>query len=294
MKQSKEKCYQDYYDSYAACLSLWPVPLKTMNVSTTYGETHVIISGSENKPPLILLHGLGFSSTMWYPNIEGLSAEFCTYCIDIIGDANKSLSSRKPTDRREYSQWLLEVIKGLHLEKPNIAGLSYGGFISLNFAYHFPEYVNKVILLCPAATFKPFRLQFFLRIFSLLLFSKGKVLQKFMNWMFGGRYHLDPLFIQQFEAGINLRRALKIKGKKRKLGSSWPSVLPNDELQEIKPSVLLLVGDKEAIYDPRKVLARATKYIPRIQAVLIPNVGHGMSMEQPELINTYIMNFLNT
>ncbi|WP_410511514.1 alpha/beta hydrolase [Paenibacillus sp. BR2-3] len=293
MEIEKENGFQDYCDAYTTCLSLWPVPYKTIYVSTTFGETHVIISGSEDKPPLLLLHGLGFSSTMWYPNIEGLSAEFCTYCIDIIGDRNKSIYNRKPTNRTDLSEWLFEVINALHLEKPNIAGLTYGGFISLNFASHFPEFVNKVILLCPAATLKPFRIQFFLRIFSLLLFSKGKVLQSFMDWMFDGRYQLNPLFIQQFAAGINLKRTSSKHRLKSKSKSAWPSVLSNDELQKIKVSVLLLVGDKEVIYDPRKVIARAKKWIPRIQAVLIPNVGHGMSMEQPKIINHYILNFLN-
>ncbi|MDT3429236.1 pimeloyl-ACP methyl ester carboxylesterase [Paenibacillus forsythiae] len=293
MKQAFKECYQDYYKSYNECLSLWPVSYTTLDVSTTFGETHVIRSGSTDKPPLILLHGMGFSSTMWYPNIAGLSSEFSIYCIDIIGDTNRSVCNRKPANRAELARWLLEVINALQIEKPSIAGLSYGGFITLNFAYHYPEYVNKVILLCPAATIKPFKLQFFIRIFSLMLFSKGKVLQSFMDWMFGGRYEVNPLFLQQFEAGVKLRRSSKADRSKSHSKSIWPTVFTNVELQEIKMSVLLLVGDKEEIYNPRKVIARAKKWIPRIQTHLIPNVGHGMSMEQPEITNNYIINFIS-
>lgn len=293
MKLTFEESCQEYDDLYNECLSLWPVSYKTVIVTTTFGETHVIISASSDKPPLILLHGLGLSSTMWYPNIEGLSTEFSIYCIDIIGDINKSVCKRKPANRIELSQWLLEVINELQLEKPNVVGLSYGGYITLDFAYHFSEYVNKVILLCPAAAIKSFKIQFFIKIFSLLLFSKEKVSQSFMNWIFGGRYQINPLFLKQFEAGVNIRRLSRANRSKSRSKSAWPSVLPNEELQQVKPNVLLLVGDKEVIYNPRKVIERATKWIPKIQAVLIPNVGHGMSMEQPIIVNNYIINFIN-
>ncbi|NGM83489.1 alpha/beta hydrolase [Paenibacillus sp. 7124] len=295
MKQTYKEFFQDYYKSYNECLSLWPVPYQTVDVTTSFGDTHVIICGSTDKPPLILLHGLGFSSTMWYPNIEGLSHDFKIYCIDIIGDTNKSVLSRKPASRVELAQWLHEVIVALNIDKPNIVGLSYGGFITLNFAYYYAEFVNKVILLCPAATIKPFKIQFFIRIFSLLLFSKGKVLQGFMDWMFGDRYQVNPIFLKQFETGVRLRRSLRGERTKTnfKSKSTWPTVFTKEELKEIKPNVLLLVGDKEEIYNPRKVIARAKKWIPRVQTVLIPNVGHGMSMEQPELTNNYIVNFIN-
>jgi pimeloyl-ACP methyl ester carboxylesterase len=293
LRQPYKESLQDYYKSYDECLSLWPVPHQTVNVPTSFGDTHIIICGSKDKPPLILLHGLGFSSTMWYPNIEGLSNDFNIYCVDIIGDTNKSVCNGKPANRVELALWLHEVIIALNLEKPNIAGLSYGGFITLNFAYHYAELVNKVILLCPAATIKPFKIQFYIRIFTLLLFSKGKVLQGFMDWMFGGRYQVNPVFLKQFETGVKLRRSMRAEYTKTSSKSIWPTVFTKEELKEIKPNVLLLVGDKEEIYNPKKVITRAKKWIPGVQTILIPNVGHGMSMEQPELTNKYIVNFIN-
>ncbi|AIQ13400.1 alpha/beta fold hydrolase [Paenibacillus durus] len=288
-----EADHKDYLEAYSACLSLWPVAYKTVYVTTSYGDTHILISGSEENPPLLLLHGLGFSSTMWYPNIAELSKSCCTYCIDIVGDANKTIFTRKPASRSELSEWLLEVIKALNLERPDLAGLSYGGFIALNFAIHYPEYINKVILLSPAGTLQPFKLQFFARVFSTLFFSgKKALLDNFLRWMFEERYEMHPLFLQQLTAGMRLRRSSSVDRGKKKSKSIWPSVIPNDELKNIKSDVMLLLGEEEVIYNPVKGLKRAKKWIPRIDAKLLKNVGHGMSMEQPDLINNYILSFL--
>lgn len=83
-----------YFQTYDESLGLWPVPYKAYYVSTRFGQTHVIASGPENAPPLVLLHGALFSSTMWYPNIADWSSKYRTYAIDIIGDKNKSIPCR--------------------------------------------------------------------------------------------------------------------------------------------------------------------------------------------------------
>lgn len=288
-----EENYNHYLASYQECLTLWIVPYTSQYIPTSYGDTHILISGSMDKPPLILLHGLGFSSTMWYPNVEELSKHYCIYAVDIIGDANKSISSHNPRSRLELSQWLLEVITELKLHKPHILGLSYGGFISLNFAIHYPEHVNKVVLMSPAATLKPFRIQFFVRIFTTLLVSKkGMLFHSFLEWMFAERVKLHPLFLQQLSSGMKYRRSLSANQDKKSSKSQWPVKIPSRELNNISNDVLLLLGDKEVIYNPVQAMKRAQKWIPSIDAYLLSNVGHGMSMEQPEMINEYILNFL--
>src|SRR5688500_2064537 len=62
-----------YDQAYDLALTLWPVPFKELVVPTSHGNASVIVSGPENAEPLVLLHGMNASSTMWYPNIEALS-----------------------------------------------------------------------------------------------------------------------------------------------------------------------------------------------------------------------------
>ena len=44
---------------YDAKLAQWPVPYESVFVNTSYGKIHVIVSGPENAPPVLLIHASG-------------------------------------------------------------------------------------------------------------------------------------------------------------------------------------------------------------------------------------------
>lgn len=142
-----------YFRAYKESLGLWPVHYKTFYVSTRFGQTHIIASGPEDAPPLVLLHGALFSSTMWYPNIEDWSSKYRTYAIDIIGDKNKSIPADLCGTRAGYADWLLEVFDALGIEKSHMVGLSLGGLHTMNFALRAPERVESAAILSPATHF---------------------------------------------------------------------------------------------------------------------------------------------
>ena len=63
-----------FIEKYDAVVADWPVPCEERDVRTGFGTTHVIVSGPETGPPLVLLHGAGATAAMWRPVIEALSA----------------------------------------------------------------------------------------------------------------------------------------------------------------------------------------------------------------------------
>ncbi|AJS58874.1 alpha/beta fold hydrolase [Paenibacillus sp. IHBB 10380] len=65
-----------YNIKYEKSLSLWNVPYTTFYVPTRFGKTHVISCGPDDGEPLILLHAMGFSSTIWFPNIQHLAKKY--------------------------------------------------------------------------------------------------------------------------------------------------------------------------------------------------------------------------
>ncbi len=56
--------------------------------------------------------------------------------------------------------------------------------------------------------------------------------------------------------------------------------------------VLLLLGEKEVLYDARSAVNRARQLIPHIQAEIIPNAGHMLNTDQPKMVNEKILNFI--
>ncbi len=73
----------------------------------------------------------------------------------------------------------------------------------------------------------------------------------------------------------------------------FPTVFNDDELRQIKAHTLLLIGAEEVICNPEEAVNRAKQLIQNVEAEVIPNAGHGLPMEQPELVNERILGFLN-
>ena len=47
-----------FYAAYEAMLKRWPVPYEELYIPTRFGETHVIASGSQGAPALVLFHSI--------------------------------------------------------------------------------------------------------------------------------------------------------------------------------------------------------------------------------------------
>jgi hypothetical protein len=60
------------------------VPLIEKTISTTLGQTYLIIWGDTNNPPMIILHGWQADATLWIDIAPYLAQKFCLYAPDIF------------------------------------------------------------------------------------------------------------------------------------------------------------------------------------------------------------------
>ena len=145
-----------YMAAYDSDLEKWPVPYETKYVPTSYGDTYMIVSGPVDGEPLILIHGYGSNASHWKTNIAALAQSHRVCALDIIGQVGRSKPVKVFSDRTAFAEWLTEILDALEIEKANMVGYSYGGFITTCYAIEKPERLKKVVLLAPAATFLPF------------------------------------------------------------------------------------------------------------------------------------------
>lgn len=273
----------DYVSAYDAALQLWPVPYEENDIITRFGTTHVIASGSEGSPSLLLLHATGTSSTLWFPNIDALSSAFRVYAVDIIGEPGKSRQSRLLRNREDCANWLVDVMQGLGLKRTNIAGLSYGGWHTLNFSLFFQDRINKIVALAPGASILPFSWPVLL-LLRLLPYSpiKPNPFRSFFNKGF----HPNELFARQFAIGVKHFRYAD------PMESIFTNVFSEDELSRINVPTLFIVGENEIIYDPVVAIEKVNQLMQNVETKLVPNASHLVSMEQPARVNKHILNFL--
>jgi pimeloyl-ACP methyl ester carboxylesterase len=273
-----------YLTAYDATMRLWPVPFESRYVATRFGSTHVVVSGSPELPPLVMLHAAhGVGATQWYTNAAELSQQYRLYAADFVGGAGKGTQTHAILDRQDCSDWLADVIDGLGLNRPDIVGSSQGGWLALNFGLLEPERVGSLCLLAPAASILPLRLitQLMIR----LPLQPAWTGRPIMKAMFGGRAPIQ-------EEIINLL-TLHLKHFHYQQRPVIPSAFPEAELQGLESPTLLLVGDHEIIYDPRTVLKKAMRLIPRIEAELVEGSGHLINMELPKFCSGRLLRFLS-
>jgi pimeloyl-ACP methyl ester carboxylesterase len=274
-----------FIQAYDRTLQEWDVPVESKYIDTFFGKTHVLISGPEGAEPLILFHGFGFSSTMWIENMKPLSERYRIYAVDFIGDINKSEAIWQIKNKEECASWFREILSGLRIQKAHVAGLSYGGFIALVLAIYAPQFINKMVVMSPAASFQPQNKKFFIKCLLAGIFPTTKRLNDLMNYMIGKGNQVNETLRNQFIVGM--QNALP----KNKL---FPSYMKDDELITIQCPMLLLIGDQDIQYDPRKAIARANHLVPNIQSKLVADAGHGLAMERPETVNSLMISFFGT
>ena len=136
-------------ERYQVFLKHWPVPNQQVRVPTSQGETFVVVSGPENAPALLLLHGGMMNSSMWMGEVTAFARFFRVYCIDMIGEPGLSAPARPPLASDAYAVWLDDVLNHLAVARASILGISLGGWLALDYAIRRPEKVERVAVLCP-------------------------------------------------------------------------------------------------------------------------------------------------
>ncbi len=159
-----------YLAAYSAAMKLWPVPYEEMNIRSRFGMTHIVVSGLKDTPTLVFLHGYWATLTMWALNIADFSKDYRVYAIDIIGQPSKSIPDEPIRNAADYVAWLTATLDGLHLDRISLVGMSFSGWLALNYAVAAPERVQKLALLSPAASVLPIVRQFSPRGILMMLF----------------------------------------------------------------------------------------------------------------------------
>ena len=98
------------------------------------------------KPNLLLLHGALGSSAQFEDLKNLLSDDFNVLTMNFTGHGGRALGF----GAFSISLFTLDVVEFLRLQqidKVSIFGYSMGGYVALNFARHYPEWVDKIMTL---------------------------------------------------------------------------------------------------------------------------------------------------
>lgn len=276
-----------YLRAYDQVLAQWPVPYGELEVPTPFGDTHIIASGPEGAPPLVLLHATGTSSTGWLLNVGPLSQRFRVYAVDIVGEPGKTRQTRLLADRADCASWVSAILEGLGVDRVRLAGWSFGGWLTLNFVLAAPHRVEQAVLLAPYASLAPYSLPVLLFLKAGPYLPLGPPGQLTLRMMAPG-FAFNEQFARQFALG---GRYFHYANPRR---SVFPTPYLDEELRLVSVPTLLLVGEKEQTFSPRRALTTAARVVPGIQTELLAGAGHLLAMEKAQQVNDRILEFLGS
>jgi len=273
-----------YIKAYNETLKLWKIPFQEENIITSYGTAHIIISGPKNAETLVLLHGMDASSTMWYPNIEALSKNHRVYAIDFLMEPGKSVSCGETISKEETMAWYNEIFKHYNLKKIKLVGASRGGWLATLLATQENNTISKMVLLSPAQTLE--NLDKMHKASSALmfkLFPNKKKLENTLNAFAFYPEKIHPIYKNQFF----------LANKFAKTNMSFIQMQPfsKEEIEKITIPVLIMIGDND-IVNSQKSLEKGNELLPKGEMVTIENAGHFLTIDQPEVVNQKIIDFL--
>jgi pimeloyl-ACP methyl ester carboxylesterase len=277
-----------YIAAYDRTLESWPVPYESKFVSTSYGKTHVLVSGPEDGEPIVLMHGKGDSATSWIANVAALSSKHRVYAYDILGDVGKSTVEKPISNRSEFADWLTQVLDRLAIQKTYMVGLSMGSYLTINYALEKPERLKKIVLLAPAATFSSLTTSLNLMGMISTMFGFEFLIKRFNRSVIGSENLL--------ESDVGKQVILGMKSWRLPMERPYilPEMLPDEDLINLEVPTLLVVGELDNVNrdSPAVVIERAENLIPNIQTIVVPSAGHTLNMSEPEVINSAILDFL--
>jgi len=279
-----KKAEQKYITAYNNTMKLWPVPYTEKDIPTSFGSAHVIISGPANGEPLVLFHGLDASSTMWYPNIKSYAKKYRVYAVDHIIESGKSVSKDGKFTINDIVPWYNEVFDALNLKKIYLLGTSGGGWNATYYTIHSKGRVKKLVLLAPVETFTHITMKpKTLTAANFKFFPSRKHLNKMLNNFSQRAATIDPLFIDQMYLGT----------KNTKISTNMLRMNPftDEEFKTLTFPVMVLIGDHDILNKP-EVIDIASKVLPNVNAALIHDAGHFVSMDQQEEVDKRVMEFL--
>jgi len=270
---------------YEATLSSWPVPKRSIYVSTRHGETHVLIAGNPGAPPLFIFHGWGgdaAGASQEY-DLSLLGERYRLYIPDTIGQRGRSAPSRPPTDGAAYGEWIADMFDELEVESTNVVGISGGGYLSLKIASHAPERVRKALIMSTAGMVSPAVSWRLLLVVPVVIYPSMKTVRWFLRALSSPT--TKPELMEDFAISIYLMF------KHHRYDRTVPAPLSDDELHRITAPVLILMGKHDASWNVTRLAERARAHMANVQVDLVENAGHVMTIERPGMAEKRMIGF---
>ena len=112
---------------------------------TDSSKTFYLLNQTDNKIPIVFIHGVGLTYEIWQPQLDYFK-DMTTISYDILGHGKTPLNKAN-ISFDDFSEQLINLINELNFDKIHLIGFSIGSLIARNFATKYNERLKSLTLL---------------------------------------------------------------------------------------------------------------------------------------------------
>ncbi len=266
-----------------------PAPDRSGELKADEHKIYWELFGDDDREVVCLLNGLAMHTGAWYGFLSRLRPDYRVLLWDYPGQGRSSTAD-VPYSLERFADYLCRILDEIDARRIHLMGISYGGFVALEFARQFQQRLHTLILSgillsheklfdmyqalslrfyrADEATFDLYTHYMYEKIFGeSFVRSAGEKLEN-MRRSFYDRY-------------VNRRNALI-----RLTEAQDPFFAKLDqrmaEYRAVRTPTLLISGESDRVMAPN-VQKKIVSILPNSRFELVPDSGHVVYLEQPDL-----------
>lgn len=236
-----------------------------------------------------LLNGLAMHTGSWNSTLPSLLDEYDVLLYDYVGQG-RSTSVDEPVFIPDLGDFLIAILDRLAIDRLHLLGISYGGFVALDFARRHQHRLHTLtlsgILLSHEELFRMYQAM------SLRFFRAGDAgFELYTHYLYEKIF--GEAFVHQATAYLEKMRLAFFKRYQHQVHSLIRFTEAQDPFferledhlagfQAIRTPTLILAGDQDRVILPG-VQRKIAEVLPVSRFELIENSGHVVYLEQREV-----------
>jgi len=267
------------------------IPRAELQKKYTYEESRFIeVEGMQvhyrtvgQGQPLVLIHGTNASLHTWEAWTDILSKDYEVISVDLPGYGLTGPHPKQDYSLDAYMEFLRKFLKAAGLDRVYMAGSSFGGNLTWNYALKYPKQISKMVLVDPSGY--PFKEDDILLAFKLMnhpIMGKASeyvtpkwLVRQSLRKSFGDeKFVTEEMVNRYYELLLSEgnRKAAAQRIQNFSIGDNWK------KLNTIKTPTLILWGDKDQLIKVENA-KRFAEDMPNADLILYKDIGH-LPMEE--------------
>jgi 3-oxoadipate enol-lactonase len=249
------------------------------------------ISGSEENPAVVLIHGVGLDHEMWSEQVKALSGNFCVVRYDMLGHG----CSPNPPGSRKIDDFVLQLVhllEHLRIKRLHLVGFSMGALVAQAYTAANCPTVDRLVLMNSIFKRSDAQRQAIL----------GRVAEVQRN---GPAANVEPALQRWFTPGFRQRFPKIIEAVRMRVESNDPDgylkayrvfatadLEVGSRLSAISCPTLVVTGEDDVGSTP-EMTRRIAERITGAEAKILPGARHMACVEFAETISSLLSDFLS-